>query len=73
LLLGIAVGMLLLMYRLELSHPLSLSQPASYHNFADKREWLGIPNFLDVISNLPFAIIGVWGILFISDRNQSQA
>jgi hypothetical protein len=60
--------MLLLMLRLQLHHPLSL-QPAAYHNFADKRAWLGVPNFLNVASNLPFAVIGVWGIAFITQSN----
>ena len=36
-----------------------IPQQQSYHNFADQREILGIPNFLNVITNLPFAIIGV--------------
>ncbi len=40
-------------------------QPLSYHNFADQRAWLGIPNFGDVISNVPFAIVGLWGLAFI--------
>lgn len=45
-----------------------IPQPFSYHNFADHRSWLGIPNFGDVASNLPFAIIGFWGlvVLFVS-------
>src|SRR5262252_6581226 len=38
-----------------------IPQPASYHNFADHRSWLGIPNFGDVVSNLPFALVGIWG------------
>ena len=38
-------------------------QPLSYHNFADHRAWLGIPNFGDVTSNLPFAIVGIWGLI----------
>ena len=41
-------------------HP--IPQPLSYHNFADQRSWLGIPNFGDVISNLAFAFVGVWGL-----------
>jgi hypothetical protein len=41
----------------------AIPQPLSYHNFADHRSWLGIPNFGDVASNLPFAIIGVWGLI----------
>ncbi len=41
----------------------TIPQPLSYHNFADHRAWLGIPNFGDVVSNLAFAIVGVWGLL----------
>ena len=48
-------------------------QPESYHHFADQRAWLGIPHFGDVVSNLPFAIVGLWGCWFIfSDRGQSK-
>jgi len=42
-----------------------IPQPLSYHNFADHRAWLGIPNFGDVISNLPFAIVGMWGLILL--------
>jgi predicted membrane channel-forming protein YqfA (hemolysin III family) len=38
-------------------------QPLAYHNFADHRAALGIPNFGDVASNLPFAIVGLWGLV----------
>ena len=34
---------------------------ASYHAFADARGWLGLPNAENVLSNLPFALIGFWG------------
>jgi hypothetical protein len=40
-----------------------IPQPLAYHNFADHRAWLGIPNFGDVVSNLPFAIVGLWGLI----------
>ena len=40
-------------------------QPLSYHNFADQRSWLGIPNFGNVASNLPFAIFGAMGLIFL--------
>jgi hypothetical protein len=43
-----------------------IPQPLSYHNFADHRGWLGIPNFGDVVSNLPFAIVGVWGLIVLA-------
>jgi hypothetical protein len=65
LLLGLAAGIVLLMLRLEIQHSLTLSQPASYHNFADQRTMMGIPNFWNVASNLPFAVIGAWGIVFL--------
>lgn len=39
-----------------------IPQSASYHNFADQRCFFGIPNFLDVVSNLPFLIVGICGL-----------
>jgi hypothetical protein len=43
----------------------AMPQPLSYHAFADCRPFLGIPNFLNVLSNLPFLIAGAWGIALI--------
>jgi hypothetical protein len=40
-------------------------QPLAYHNFADHRGWLGIPNFGDVVSNVPFAVVGICGLIFL--------
>jgi hypothetical protein len=37
-------------------------QWADYHAFADTRPLLGLPNAADVLSNLPFAIVGAWGL-----------
>jgi hypothetical protein len=37
--------------------------PAGYHDFADQRSWLGLPHALDVLSNLPFALLGLWGLV----------
>lgn len=42
-----------------------IPQPQSYHHFADERGLLGIPNFGDVVSNLPFAAIGIWGLVLL--------
>lgn len=42
-----------------------IPQPLAYHNFADHRGWLGIPNFGDVVSNIPFAVVGICGLLFL--------
>ncbi len=33
-----------------------------YHAFADRRAWLGIPNFADVVSNLLFSLVGLLGL-----------
>jgi len=35
--------------------------PAHYHDFADQRGWLGLPCAMDVLTNLPFALMGAWG------------
>ncbi|MGB6638059.1 MAG: ceramidase domain-containing protein, partial [Bradyrhizobium sp.] len=40
-----------------------LLQDQSYHQFADQRELFGIPNFWNVVSNLPFIAVGVAGLL----------
>lgn len=42
-----------------------IPQPQSYHLFADRRALFGIPNFGDVSSNLPFAVIGLMGLSFL--------
>ena len=44
-------------------------QPQWYHMFADQRSFLGIPNFNDVVSNLPFAAVGLWGLVFLLRAN----
>lgn len=36
-----------------------IAQNEAYHRFADTGTWLGVPNFANVVSNLPFAIVGV--------------
>jgi len=42
-----------------------IPQPQAYHLFADQRGFLGISNFGDVVSNMPFGMIGIWGLLFL--------
>jgi hypothetical protein len=39
----------------------AIPQNEAYHNFADKRALLGIPNCLDVLSNVFFLFVGVAG------------
>lgn len=39
-----------------------IPQDASYHAFADRRTMLRVPNFWNVISNLPFLMVGIAGL-----------
>jgi len=39
-----------------------ITQDQSYHEFADQRTVLGIPNFWNVVSNLPFLAVGAAGL-----------
>ena len=41
-----------------------IPQDPAYHNFVDQRAMLGIPNCLDVLSNLAFAVVGFLGLRF---------
>jgi hypothetical protein len=50
-----------------------IPQSQSYHDFADDRALLGIPNFGDVASNLLFAVSGAWGLVFLfGQRGQAR-
>ena len=42
-----------------------LAQPQGYHGFADRRAWLGIPNFGDVASNAAFLLAALLGLLAV--------
>ena len=39
-------------------------QDPGYHDFADRRAFFGIPNFLDVMSNIAFLLVGMAGTGF---------
>ena len=39
-----------------------IAQDQSYHAFADQRTILGIPNFWNVVSNIPFIAVGAAGL-----------
>ncbi len=42
-----------------------IPQNPEWSRFADHRSWLGIPNFCDIFSNLPFVVIGFMGLRFL--------
>ena len=50
-----------------------ISQDESYHQFADQRSLLGVDNFLNVVSNLPFLLTGIAGLLFVTGKNSSAS
>jgi hypothetical protein len=41
-----------------------IPQDQSFHALADRRTFLGVPNFADVASNLPFLLVGAVGMLW---------
>jgi hypothetical protein len=40
-----------------------IAQDQAYHDFADRRGLLGVPNFLNITSNLAFLAVGIAGII----------
>jgi hypothetical protein len=60
-LLGIAVVAVIVM--LFVVPP--FEQPPWYHDFADQRCLCGVPHALNVLSNLPFVVVGVWGVFYL--------
>ena len=66
----IRLGLLLLAVTIGGTFGLALSldpinQPLSYHAFADSRLLCGVPNFWNVLSNLPFLIFGLLGLVYV--------
>ncbi|KAK7342692.1 hypothetical protein VNO80_25648 [Phaseolus coccineus] len=47
----------------------AIHQSQDYHNFADHRKFFGIPNALNVISNFPFLVIGLVGLVLCHHGN----
>lgn len=43
-----------------------IAQNPAFHNFVDTRVLWGIPNFANVVSNLPFLFIGLWGLISVT-------
>jgi hypothetical protein len=50
-----------------------IAQWDSYHAFADQRGVWGIPHAADVLSNLPFALAGLWALLALRGTPHSGA
>jgi len=45
-----------------------IPQDLAYHDFADKRGWLGIPNFGDVTSNVGLLVVGALALFVLVYR-----
>ena len=41
----------------------AIPQNPAYHGFADTGKYFGIPNFWNVVSNFPFLVVGILGLL----------
>jgi hypothetical protein len=49
-----------------------IAQDQAYHDFADKRTMLSIPNVLNVLSNLPFLLFGLLGLRGLSQSKRED-
>lgn len=65
----IAFAIFVFLFLLVLQFTNPIEQDTAFHLFADKRYWLKIVNFSDVISNLPFLIVGLAGIKLCLNNN----
>ena len=48
-------------------------QPAAYHDLADQRALLGIGHFWNVVSNLPFLVVGLMGLDLLRRKSEEAA
>ena len=47
-------------------------QSLTYHDFADKRTFFRIPNFFNVVSNVPFLFVGAIGLLAVKRASPAR-
>jgi len=47
----------------------AVSQDQAYHNFADQRNISGIPHFWNVVTNIPFLVLGITGFFKIQKQD----
>ncbi|OGA74836.1 MAG: hypothetical protein A3G81_16605 [Betaproteobacteria bacterium RIFCSPLOWO2_12_FULL_65_14] len=43
-----------------------LPEPRAFRSLVDERAFLGIANFLNVVSNAPLLLVGAWGLYFVA-------
>lgn len=44
-------------------------QPLEYHQFVDVRSFMGIPNAMDVLTNICFLAVGLFGLVKVSSQS----
>src|SRR5690349_5510712 len=49
-----------------------IPQDPAYHDFADQRTIFGVPNFWNVVSNLPMLFLGLYGFQMVLRRFQNR-
>jgi hypothetical protein len=67
------LGMLSVVMLLLAAFAPPIPQPLEYHEFADQRAYFGVPNFLNVVSNVAFLLVGVASILFLTRSAKARA
>ena len=67
----IGVGALLLIFVVWAVLP-AISQDPGYHLFADQRQWLGVPDAANVLSNAAFVLAGLYGIARLTARARAR-
>ena len=50
-----------------------IAQDPAYHDLADRRALFGTPNGLNVLSNLPFLVVGALGLAFLARDRSSRS
>jgi hypothetical protein len=65
------LGLLILAMSLAIMLLPSIPAPAHLSLYADRRDFFGVPNFFDVVSNAPFVLLGLWGLYVLTHANRS--
>jgi len=47
-------------------------QDPAYHRFADQRSWLGVAHAADVLSNVAFALVGIFGVARLASARRMR-
>ena len=50
-----------------------IKQDAHYHFFADARSMHDVPNFWNVVTNFPFIVIGLLGVITVAQSRPYDA